>query len=335
MDNNYFQTSFNEIDDKQLKPIIKWAGGKTRLNPQLLKISEIALELLKIDKFNYYEPFFGGGALFFELYKNNKIKSAYINDIIPHLISFYQTISNDKWIESLFVEIDSLKNKFENGNQKQIYGSVRKKSGWVNEFNELWNDKKPITNQEKIRSAALFFVLNKTGFNGMFRLNKEGKYNIPKGDANKINFGDNIKRNFLEVSEALSRTSIHCESFEKILPPEKDIDNQRSFIYLDPPYVPDSKTADFTDYSKEGFKEADHKKVANIFYQLANDGHCVVLSNNANKGAKEMYAGNDKVFAYEVEVSRAIAKTKKGKRPPSKELIVSSFNLDILGMNRV
>ena len=169
----------------------------------------------------------------------------------------------------------------------------------------------------------------------MFRLNKEGKFNIPKGDTKKINFDEKVKKNFTEVSSILANTLIQCGSYEKILPPENEIDKKTSFIYLDPPYIPDSKTADFTDYSKEGFKEDDHIRVANIFYQLAESGYKVVLSNNANKGAKEMYSGNADVFAYEVDVSRAIAKTKEGKRPPSKELLVSSFNLDTLGMKRV
>ena len=106
---------------KHLKPLIKWAGGKTRLNPQLLKVSEVALQLLKKEKFDYYEPFFGGGALFFELYKNDKINKAYINDIIPHLVSFYKTVSNKNWLSSLLNEIDSLVNLFENGNQKNIW----------------------------------------------------------------------------------------------------------------------------------------------------------------------------------------------------------------------
>ena len=317
------------------KPLIKWAGGKSRLNKQLLKVADLALNSLNLEKFNYVEPFFGGGALFFDLYRYEKIHSAYINDIIPHLILFYETVANKKWLESLFTEIESLSNAFEKGDKKQVYGSAKENSGWVNEFNELWLNKQPRTKEEKIKSAALFFVLNKTGFNGMFRLNKDGKFNIPKGDTNKINFNDKVKNNFVEVSTILSNTEISCGSYEKLLPPQNEINKKTSFIYLDPPYIPDSKTADFTDYSKEGFKEDDHTRVSNIFYQLAESGYKVVLSNNANKGAKEMYAGNADVFAYEVDVSRAIAKTKKGKRPPSKELLVSSFNLDELGMKRV
>ena len=335
MTTNSKQESFQLIDSKNYKPLIKWAGGKSRLNKQLLKVTDVALSELNLDKVDYFEPFFGGGALFFELHQNEKINNAYINDIIPHLISFYKTVSKKNYLNELFTEIEMLVRTFETGDQASIYGSVKQNTGWVKEFNDLWSEKHPKNKEEKLKSAALFYVLNKSGFNGMFRLNKEGKFNIPKGDSKKINFNENIKNNFISVSSILSNASIHCGSYENILPPEKDIDYKRSFIYLDPPYIPDSKTADFTDYSKEGFKEADHRKVANIFYQLAEGGYKVVLSNNANKSAKEMYAGNNEVYAYEVDVSRSIARTKKGKRPPSKELLVSSFNLDVLGMVRV
>ena len=335
MSNNHIQMSLGGTNNKPLKPLIKWAGGKTRLNSQLLKVSDIAMKLLKIEKFDYYEPFFGGGALFFELNKNEKINAAYINDIIPHLVSFYETVAKKEWLEDLFSEIESLTIIFEQGDKKQVYGSAKENSGWVRELNELWIGKHPKTKQEKIKSAALFFVLNKTGFNGMFRLNKEGKFNIPKGDTDKINFDDKVKKNFIEVSSILENTSIHCGTYEKILPPENEIDKKTSFIYLDPPYIPNSDTKGFTDYSKEGFGEKDHKKVSNIFHQLAEDGYKIALSNNANNASKEMYAENKKVFAYEVNVSRAIAKTKEGKRPPSKELLVSSFNLDELEMKKV
>tara|TARA_A100001035_G_C27754050_1_gene488016 strand:- start:309 stop:1316 length:1008 start_codon:yes stop_codon:yes gene_type:complete len=329
------QTSIRGIDNKSLKPLIKWAGGKTRLNPQLLQITDIALKLLKIEKFNYYEPFFGGGALFFDLHKNNKINFSHINDIIPHLISFYETVARKDWLIELFNEIESLSNNFEKGDQKQVYGSAKENTGWVKEFNELWTGKHPRNKEEIIKSASLFFVLNKTGFNGMFRLNKDGKFNIPKGDTKKINFNDSMKKNFEDVSSVLSKTLINCGSYEAILPPLNDIDKNVSFIYLDPPYIPDSKTADFTDYSKEGFKEKDHDRVASVFHQLVDDGYKVVLSNNSNLSSKEKYANSNKVFAYEVQVSRAIAKTTKGKRPPSKELLVSSFNLDALHLERV
>ena len=174
---NSQQSTLVGIKNSDLKPVIKWAGGKTKLNSELIKATDIALELLKKEKLDYYEPFFGGGALFFELHKHEKINKAHINDIIPQLVSFYETISKKNWINEFFSEVELLSDSFEKGNQKELYGSAKKNSGWVKDFNDLWKGSKPENKTDKIKSAALFLILNKTGFNGMFRLNKEGKFN--------------------------------------------------------------------------------------------------------------------------------------------------------------
>ena len=146
----------------------------------------------------------------------------YINDIVPHLILFYKTVAKREWLNELFKEIESLASIYEKGDQKKIYGSAKENSGWVKEFNELWSGKEPKTKQEKIKAASLFFVLNKTGFNGMFRLNKEGKFNIPKGDTNKINFNEACEKKFEDVSSLLAKTSISCGSYESILPSKRN-----------------------------------------------------------------------------------------------------------------
>ena len=360
------QQSFDGVSNTKLKPLIKWAGGKTRLNPILIKAAELALKSLHTEKLDYYEPFFGGGALFFELHNNEKIDKGHINDIIPHLISFYETVADDKLLNQLLEKIEQLANEFNEGDQKEIYGSAKENTGWVGDFNKLWmiddadvkngddNEDQEYTikdqlqtKHDKIQSAALFYVLNKTGFNGMFRLSQKGKFNIPKGDTNKIRLNDDdfkknkskeslsVKEYFQNASSILKNTSITCGSYEKLLPPVNEIDKSRSFIYLDPPYYSDSENSGFTDYSREGFEKSDHQKIANIFNQLVEDGYKVVLSNNSNTGSKKMYAENKNIFAYEVDVSRSIAKTEKGKRLPSKELLVSSFNLDDLHLEKI
>ncbi len=187
------QESLQGFRNIQTKPLIKWAGGKTRLNPILLKVTDLALKSLHIEKFDYYEPFFGGGALFFELHNNQRINNGHINDIIPHLISFYETVADDKFLHELLERIELLANEFNEGNQREIYGSAKDNTGWVGEFNKLWmidhnevengNNNKAQkytikdqleTKHDKIQSAALFYVLNKTGFNGMFRLSQKG-----------------------------------------------------------------------------------------------------------------------------------------------------------------
>ena len=223
----YKQTSIKHVDNRKYKPLIKWAGGKTRLNSLLLQAADLALEFLNVKKFNYYEPFFGGGALFFELHSYEKIKNGYINDTIPHLISFYKTVANEELQKEFLLEVKKLTNDFNNANsetkRRKLYGEVSKNSGWVNEFNTLWNNKTPQTNKDKIKSAALFLVLNKSGFNGMFRLNGKGEFNIPMGDKTKIEFNEEL---FKITSPILKKTNIFNNSYEQILPPHKKINKR-------------------------------------------------------------------------------------------------------------
>tara|TARA_B100002052_G_scaffold191676_1_gene174689 strand:- start:129 stop:1178 length:1050 start_codon:yes stop_codon:yes gene_type:complete len=347
MDTKPKQESLTGIENFNLKPLIKWAGGKTILSNILLEIVNISM---KKEKINYYEPFFGGGALFFRLVSEDKIKSAVINDKIPHLVSFYETIKNKKNINAIHEQTISFEKEFNNLDTRKKRETIYKQ--WSDEFNSLWlnietidkkevikGHTKPRNMDERIRSASLFLALNKAGFNGMFRLNNSGKFNIPIGDKTQLNIvnEDSLER----ASKALKDVEIHCGSYEEILPPNKKIDPKTSFIYLDPPYIPNSKTASFTDYSKEGFKEEDHIKLAEVFQELVNGGYKVVLSNNNNPEAVGKYVkGTKKTFAYEVMVTRQIASTvtdKKGvsTRPKVSELLVSSFNLDELGLTKI
>jgi len=335
-----------------LKPTIKWVGGKTKLKKIIHDITFLLVDQLEVKTFNYYEPFFGGGGFFFHLYNLGVIKSAHINDTVTQLVSYYETIKDVGNIKKVYDQTVLFEEEFNELNndeeRKQVY------KNWCNEFNSLWlnvenigiqgkeeikGQTEPKNNEERIRSASLFLALNKAGFNGMFRLNNNGKFNIPIGDKTYLNIID--KDLLRSTSKALKDVEINCGSYEEILPPNKKIDPKTSFIYLDPPYIPNSKTASFTDYSKEGFKEEDHIKLAEVFQELVNGGYKVVLSNNNNPEAVEKYVkGTKKTFAYEVMVSRQIASTatdKKGvsTRPKVSELLVSSFNLDELGLSRI
>ena len=340
------------------KPILKWTGGKTVIANILLKAVENPFEKEKI---NYYEPFFGGGALFFMLATEGRIESAVINDTIPHLVSFYETIQNKENIEAIYDEIFSFEEEFNKlntyGERKNLY------KDWRDEFNYLWldavnlgvkgkefkevpkEDKEAISGtrepneDERVRSASLFLALNKVGYRGMFRLSDQGKFNIPYGNKEEIKIAH--KSSLESTSQALQGVEINCGSYEEVLPPNKEIDPKTSFIYLDPPYIPNSESASFTDYSKEGFEEEEHIKLAEVFQGLVDGGYKVLLSNNNNKEAIEKYVkGTKNTFAYEVMVARNIAPTQEkkegdGTRPKVSEIIVSSFNLDNLGLSRI
>ena len=316
-------------------PIVKWTGGKRKLLPVLNMSFNEATKNIGSKNISYYEPFFGGGALFFALSSQSKIKKAYINDAIPHLVSFYETIKEEKNINTIIKNLLSMEKEFNLQNNKTERENIY--NGWKKEFNFLWVDKNKINKSEKI--ASLFLALNKAGFNGMFRLNNKGEFNIPIGDKTQLNITN--KESLERTSKALKDVEINCGSYEEILPPNKKIDPKTSFIYLDPPYIPNSKTASFTDYSKEGFKEEDHIKLAEVFQELVNGGYKVVLSNNNNPEAVEKYVeGTKKTYAYEVMVSRQITSTvtdKKGvsTRPKVSEIIVSSFELEIPELNKL
>ena len=314
------------------EPLIKWVGGKRKLLPILTMSFNEATKNIEDKNISYYEPFFGGGALFFELISKSKIKKAYINDTIPHLISFYETLKEEKNIDPVIKNLLSMEKEFNLQNNKTEREKVY--NGWKKEFNYIWKDKNKINKSEKVKSASLFLALNKAGFNGMFRLNNKGEFNIPIGDTIQLKITN--KEPLARTSKALKDVEANCGSYEEILPPNKKIDPKTSFIYLDPPYIPNSKSASFTDYSKEGFKEEDHIKLAEVFQGLVDGGYKVLLSNNNNKEAIEKYVkGTKNTFAYEVMVARNIAPTQNNTRPKVSEIMVSSFNLDNLGLSRV
>ena len=199
------------------KPVIKWVGGKRQL---LNKIKE---EMPK--KYNrYHEPFIGGGALFFDL----SPKNAVINDFNEELINMYQVLKENP--KELMIDLCS------HLNTEEYYYSLRKL------------DRLPIFKKiSKLKRASRFIFLNKTGFNGLYRVNKKGQNNVPYGRyKNPKIFEEN---NFINCSKVLKNTTILTGDFENIKPYIKKGD----FIYLDPPYVPLNKTSNFTSYTEKGF----------------------------------------------------------------------------------
>ena len=207
-----------------VKPIIKWAGGKRKLAPT---ISNIAKEdLSNCD--TYIEPFFGGGAVYFDLYNNQFFKNAYVNDIVPQLVSFYKTIAQIDNVEEIHTHISDQLNKFNALDSKEerqnFFYDVR------NNFNNLWVNEDPDTPtvselnaEDSIHSAILLYVLNRTCFNGLFRVNKKGGFNVPLGSYKTIAIPtlDEIEN----YSRALNNTEIFLGDYEKL------IDKSNSFLY--------------------------------------------------------------------------------------------------------
>jgi DNA adenine methylase len=271
----------------EAKPFVKWAGGKRQLINQLE-------EHLPEDFNNYYEPFLGGGALFFRLSALGKIKHAYLNDVSFSLIQSYKTIK-EKPIE-LITELKSGKYK----NEKETFLGIRAEQ--------------PTTS---VQAAARFIYLNKTAFNGLYRVNSEGKFNVPFGKYfnPKILDADNI----LAVSDALQKDELSCIDFEEAVASASKSD----LIYFDPPYHPVSKTANFTNYTKDNFTEKDQVRLSEIAKDLTKRGCFVMLSNSYSPLVIELY----KEFTIDVVNASRMINCKAEGRGKVKEVIVTNYNL--------
>lgn len=274
---------------QKLTPILKWAGGKTQLMPALTaKIPK---------KYNkYYEPFVGGGALFLEL----QPQQAVINDINEQLVNLYRQIKNN--VNSVIWKVNKLDAPTAD---KEYYYALRAR------YNE-----KIIGRELDAESAALMIWLNKHCFNGLYRVNNKGLFNVPFN--NRQSGSSIVKENLLGIAKYLqeSNVAISCADFYSIAKSAKSGD----FVYFDSPYVPVSATASFTDYTKLGFSLADHERLAELFKKLDAEGVKLMLSNNDVPLVHELYAS----FNIEtLEVKRMI--NSKANKRISRELIVTNY----------
>lgn len=249
--------------ETKLEPIIKWAGGKRQL---LNKITE----KLPNDFNNYYEPFIGGGAVLFGLAPLLNGKEITINDINPQLVNLYKTIKEEpeQFIEKLS-ELDNTHNN--SSDKKNYYLEMRSK------YNEM------ITNPDlfsNVDIAAQMVYINKHCFNGLYRVNSKGLFNVPYNNKDHgLSFD---KNNVMAISDFFNE---HFESF-KIL--NQDFENavisaqKGDFVFFDSPYTP-LKEDSFEAYTKEGFSYDDHVRLANLFKELSNKGvYCMLTNHNTN-----------------------------------------------------
>lgn len=273
------------IGRSSCRPFVKWAGGKTQLLPHL--IHRIP------NSFNrYIEPFIGGGALFFAL----QPKVALIADCNQELINCYQVVRTD--VEALIEELKAYRY------EKELYYAVRELDRRP-DFGEL----------SRVKRAARLIYLNKTCFNGLYRVNSKGHFNVPFGTYTDPTIAD--ADNLRACSKVLQRTVIQSGNFEQVL----EIAEAGDFVYFDPPYAPSSDTADFTSYSKEGFDDAAQEMLLLVCLQLNQRGVKWMVSNSNTTLIQELYRG----FKIEpVGASRAI-NSKASKRGSVIELLIRNF----------
>lgn len=245
-------------------PILRWAGGKRQM------IDDIASRLPPLADFNdYYEPFFGGGAVFFELEPSN----GHINDINPTLINFYKQFRDnlDYIIAANNRLDDDLSRLNSEEKMKEFYYTRRR------EFNELQNGRC----EDKLREAVLFLFLNRTCWNGLYRTNEDGDFNVPM--KSKIIKTESVKGNLKRGHYALQNTTITSKDFTFI---EKEV-GENDLVFLDPPYQQQSDARHFDEYQPGGFDEERQKELRDIALKLHHRGAIVMITNSHD--AKNLY----------------------------------------------
>lgn len=298
------------------KPFLKWAGGKTQLIKQISQFLPPELNNGSIRK--YVEPFIGGGALFFWLAHNYQIKELFISDINTDLVLAYKTVQyNVDYLIERLLDIET-KYLLLNPNQRSEYFyQVR------NKFNSGRNRISILKyNEEWLERTAQIIFLNKTCFNGLFRVNSKGDFNVPIGKYKKPSLCD--PDSLKAVAKILQRTEIVQGDFSKC---EKFIDN-KTFVYFDPPYRPISHTSNFTSYSHQIFDDSEQLRLHKFFHKLAKKNAFLLMSNSDPKNHDIDDNFFEKIYTdYRIEKVKAsrFINSKSSKRSPINELLIMNY----------
>jgi DNA adenine methylase len=257
------------IDLKRLaKPFIKWAGGKGQLLAEIR--AKYPAELGgRTDK--YAEPFVGGGAVLFDVLNNYDLRGVYISDVNRELIHTYTTIRDD--VSALVATLADMEREYNGVNtarRSELYYAARDR------FNAL-----KLSNSTDMELAALFIFINRTCFNGLYRVNRKGEYNVPQGRYAKPTICD--EDNLRAVSEALRDVEIVCGDYKL----SGGFINERTFAYFDPPYRPLTVTANFTSYAEGGFGDDEQTELARFIDEMSDRKAWCVASNSDPKNVDE------------------------------------------------
>lgn len=289
-----------------LKPFVKWVGGKSQLVEQIEKLLPTGGEN-RLTK--YAEPMVGGGALFFSVLSKYNFEELYISDINNELINAYQTVKND--VDNLIAKLNEMQMLFlpmdENG-RKYFYYTVRER------FNST-----ALTEETATEKAAQFIFLNKTCFNGLYRVNRKGQFNVPMGAYKNPTICDD--ENLRNIHEALKNVTIVCGDYSL----SKSFIDKDTFVYIDPPYRPISETSGFTSYNSDVFDDNEQIRLSEFIDEINFSGAKIVLSNSDPKNVNEEDNFFDDLYKNykinRVEASRAI-NSKGDKRGKINELLI-------------
>ena len=292
-----------------MKPFLKWAGGKGQLLKEIEQYYPFGNGITK-----YAEPFVGGGAVLFDILNHYELEAVYMSDINAELINAYRMISNR--IDEVVELLSTMQNEYvpmEERNRKIYYLAKR------SQFNDL-----KISCDEKINieKAALMIFLNKTCFNGLYRVNRKGQFNVPIGAYKNPLICD--ETNLRVISEKLKKVIMVCGDYRK----SADFIDQNTFVYIDPPYRPLTNTANFTAYTENAFNDKEQIKLAQFVGEMDQKKARIVVSNSEPKNSDLEADFFENIYPFcnikRDEATRMINSNSKA-RGKIKELLISNF----------
>lgn len=279
------------IIEEKPKPFAKWVGGKRQLLAQFRLMNLYPPEKFDTKNSRYFEPFVGGGAVFFDLLP----ETAFLSDLNNELVVTYNVIKNN--VENLIKSLK--KHKLD----KEYFLKIRSQNP------EKLSD---------INTASRFIYLNRTCFNGMYRVNSKGGFNVPFGKYANPLICDEV--NLRKVSKSLKNVDIKKQDYKEVLKKAKKGD----FIYFDPPYYPVSKTASFTSYTSEAFLDKEQTELRDIFKELHKRGCFIMLSNSDTPFINKIYSEIKGARITKVQAGRAI-NSDASKRGKITEVLVTNY----------
>ncbi|NMA50489.1 MAG: DNA adenine methylase [Mollicutes bacterium] len=272
------------------KPFVKWAGGKRSIIDKLLPLIPKSFK-------TYYEPFLGGGALLFELQPGKAV----INDYNMELINVYNCIKDEKKLIKMCSELD----KHEQNHSEEYYYKIR----------DLDRNKKSFNRLSDYKRAARTIYLNKSCFNGLYRVNSNNEFNVPSGKKKEVKTYEGVNLGLIHCLLNINDIKVLSMDFEDAVKNAEKGD----FIYFDPPY--DSDTTTFNSYTENGFGKEEQKRLAKVFKELDKKGCYVMLSNYNTVLIKELYKGYK--FTY-ISAQRNIGANAKN-RGKVEEVVITNF----------
>lgn len=299
--------------EKRMKPFVKWVGGKRQLLPELRKHYPFSI-YPKITK--YAEPFVGGGAVLWDVLSTHpSIKEVYISDMNSELINVYRCIRHH--IHPLIAILATMEKEFtsldKEGRKKYYY----QKRDWYNQLHKRQEE-------DSILQAALFICLNKTGFNGLYRVNQKDEYNVPIGYSKHPVICDT--ENLYALTKMLQRLTIVSGDYQDSL----QFIDENTFVYLDPPYKPLTATAAFTAYTKDGFTDDEQESLAKYVHALDNHGAKFLLSNSDPTNIDPTNTYFDRLYEpYNIDRVQAnrMVNSDASKRGKISELLIYNYKL--------